>query len=268
MATEKLNQFLIDTRLEKISSDLLKYNVTTIEGIKSLKIEEINQIKNSLPILIQKRFQREIIEKFDLLKITQSVEPPPLLFDSFTSFDDDSSSSSSKSIEPTTPTTISKSGKEVDSSPKSIEPLIPTTIYNNGKEVGEFVPNDSEEIDLDVYLDSRRIEDEIKFEGECFNFLIDIISQRESHTLYSRCNFDEGARDLLESSIVAHLSRRKKLRKYRLIALEREEDNPYLLLPEPVEVPMRKTRKHAGFRIRFHAPTTKEINEDEGIMKS
>ena len=45
MANEELNQFLIEIRLEKISSDLLKYNMTTIEGIKSLKIEEINQIK-------------------------------------------------------------------------------------------------------------------------------------------------------------------------------------------------------------------------------
>jgi hypothetical protein len=94
----------------------------------------------------------------------------------------------------------------------------------NGKEVGEFVANTSE--DLDQYLDAKRIEHELALEEECLEFLIDIIAQEESPTLYSRCAFDEGAMRRVCLSRDAHTARVQRLRKYRSRALVRERLHP------------------------------------------
>jgi hypothetical protein len=135
-----------------------------------------------------------------------------------------------------------------------------------GKEVGEFVANTSE--DLDQYLDSKRIQHELALEEECLEFLIDIIAQEESPTLYSKCNFEEGAKRRVCLSRDAHTARLQRLRKYRTKALERERSHPFssMGVHAPTEIkPTSKPKKTKGRRVTIDPRFIVE-ETDEGLF--
>jgi hypothetical protein len=205
MGEGELSQWLAQVRLEMIAPMLQQKHVTSIESIELLTQEDVASMKEGLPLLTAKRFQKEFIDKFGPFHSPKQEQPQiePSLHAP--------STSPTRSVSPT-PT--ASQGQAQAHSLHSI----------NGKEVGEFVANTSE--DLDQYLDAKRIEHELALEEECLEFLIDIIAQEESPTLYSRCAFDEGAMRRVCLSRDAHTARVQRLRKYRSRALVRERLHP------------------------------------------
>jgi hypothetical protein len=206
MGEGELSQWLAQVRLEMIAPMLQQKHVTSIESIELLTQEDVASMKEGLPLLTAKRFQKEFIDKFGPFH-SPKQEPQPQIEPSHHAPPTSPASSVS-------PTPTASQGQAQAHSLHSI----------NGKEVGEFVANTSE--DLDQYLDAKRIEHELALEEECLEFLIDIIAQEESPTLYSRCAFDEGAMRRVCLSRDAHTARVQRLRKYRSRALERERLHP------------------------------------------
>lgn len=64
LMSEELSQWLAQVRLEMIAPMLSLKHVTSIESIQLLTLEDVTSIKESLPMLTAKRFQKEFIDKF------------------------------------------------------------------------------------------------------------------------------------------------------------------------------------------------------------
>jgi hypothetical protein len=232
MSCEDLSQWLALVRLDVIKPILEEKNVTSIETISLLTLEDVTSIKENLPLLTAKRFQKEFIDKFGPFN-SPKQEPQ-------------SEIPTNRSTPPQGP---------------------PQPLHSKyGKEVGEFVANTSE--DLDQYLDSKRIQHELALEEECLEFLIDIIAQEESPTLYSKCNFEEGAKRRVCLSRDAHTARLQRLRKYRTKALERERSHPFssMGVHAPTEIkPTSKPKKIKGRRVTIDPRFIVE-ETDEGLF--
>jgi hypothetical protein len=229
---QELSQWLAGVRLEMIESSLSEKNVFSIESISSLTLEDVLAIESSLPLLQQKRFQREFIDKYGPFHPSDVMEiSPPLI-----------------QMDMPIPST----------SPLGAHSLNPET----GK---EFVAN--RECNLDQDLDSTRLKHEIAFEEECLSFLIDIIAQEKSSTLYSDCQWNEGATNRLHLTRDAHTSRLQRLRKYYKESLEGRESSFHHSsdhLPPVWEKSSKRGR--CDYRVRFNISDEKRnlVQQDEG----